>query len=213
MAAAPHTLIARALDPAVAPPDDATSERILDAALELVAASGLRHLTMDDIAERAGVGRMTVYRRFGDRDTLVEALYVRECRLCLARLAGAVDLAKPVEERVADGFVAALAIAREHPLIERMVRLEPAAALAGLNAEDGLLFGLMRAFAAGQIRDGQRKGDMAVADPDAAAEVIVRLGLSFVLIPGSVVDVDDEDAARELARTVIAPIVSPRGSS
>jgi AcrR family transcriptional regulator len=210
MAAAAHTLIARALDPDVAPPGDAMSERILDAALALVAESGIRHLTMDDVASRAGVGRMTVYRRFGDRDTLVEALYVRECRACLARLAGVVDLGKPVEERVADGFVAALAIAREHPLVNRMARLEPGTALAGINADGGLLFGLMRAFVTQQIREGERLGDMDVDDAEAAAEVIVRLGLSFVLIPQSVVDLDDEVAARDLARTMIAPIVSRR---
>jgi len=33
----------------------ADSDHILDAALALAAASGLRHLTMDDIARRAGV--------------------------------------------------------------------------------------------------------------------------------------------------------------
>ena len=41
MAARPLDLLTRALDPAIEPPDDATSERILDAALALAAASGL----------------------------------------------------------------------------------------------------------------------------------------------------------------------------
>ena len=58
-------------------PRTPTSERILDAALALAAASGLRHLTMDDIAARAKVGRMTVYRRFGDKQRLLEALGAR----------------------------------------------------------------------------------------------------------------------------------------
>ena len=70
----PGALLERALDPAVdAPPDDALSERVLDAALALSAASGVRHMTMDDVAHRAGVGRMTVYRRFGDKARLVES--------------------------------------------------------------------------------------------------------------------------------------------
>ena len=78
MTAEPLNLLARALDPAVEPPADETSERILDAALALSAASGVQHLTMDAVARRARVGRMTVYRRFGDKERLVEALAARE---------------------------------------------------------------------------------------------------------------------------------------
>ena len=80
------------------------SERILDAALELVAASGLRNLTMDEAASRAGVGRMTVYRRFGDREGLIDALAARESRRCLAELDRAVDPALPVAEGIARGL-------------------------------------------------------------------------------------------------------------
>jgi len=201
-------LLARALDPAVQPPDDATSERILDAALDLAAASGLRHLTMDDVARRAGVGRVTVYRRFGDRARLVDALTVRECRRCLAQLAGVVDLSLPVEERIAEGFVGALRIAREHPLLARVARLEPEGALAAVNAADGQLLALMRAFVADQIRAGERAGDPPAGDPDEAAELLVRLGLSFVLIRPTILGVDDDESARRLARTLIAPIVT-----
>src|SRR3954470_10029901 len=111
----PVALLARALDTAVEPPDDAVSERVLDAALELAAASGIRNLTMDDVARRAGVGRMTVYRRFGDKASLVEALSTREGRRCLEQLDAAVDLEDPVADQIADGFVATLRIAREHP--------------------------------------------------------------------------------------------------
>jgi AcrR family transcriptional regulator len=67
-------VLARALDQGVDTPEDAISERILDAALAISAASGIRNLTMDEVARRARVGRMTVYRRFGDREKLVEAL-------------------------------------------------------------------------------------------------------------------------------------------
>ena len=48
--------------------------RILQAARELYAVRGL-DVTLDDIADHAGVGVATVYRRFGDRNALVEALF------------------------------------------------------------------------------------------------------------------------------------------
>jgi AcrR family transcriptional regulator len=48
-------------------------QRILDAAAQLFAERGL-HVSLDEVAERAGVGVGTVYRRFPDRDALIEAL-------------------------------------------------------------------------------------------------------------------------------------------
>lgn len=53
-------------------------ERILAAAAEVFAARGL-DVTLDDIAAHAGLGVGTVYRRFPNRDALVEALF--EARL------------------------------------------------------------------------------------------------------------------------------------
>src|SRR6188768_1459630 len=49
-------------------------QRILQAAEEVFAARGL-DASMDDIARAAGVGVGTVYRRFPDRDALIDALF------------------------------------------------------------------------------------------------------------------------------------------
>jgi AcrR family transcriptional regulator len=44
--------------------DPARDARILDAAVELLAEGGFPHLTMERAAQRAGVGKATVYRRW-----------------------------------------------------------------------------------------------------------------------------------------------------
>ncbi|WP_416970884.1 TetR/AcrR family transcriptional regulator [Streptomyces sp. 4F14] len=49
-------------------------ERILDAARRLVVAYGPEHVTMREVAAEAGVGKGTLFRRFGDRDGLFAAL-------------------------------------------------------------------------------------------------------------------------------------------
>jgi AcrR family transcriptional regulator len=49
-------------------------QRIIAAASELFAKRGLE-VTMDDIADHAGVGVGTVYRRFPDRELLIDALF------------------------------------------------------------------------------------------------------------------------------------------
>src|SRR6478672_6636346 len=112
-----------------APSDDDTSTRILDATLDLAAASGLRHLTMDDVARRARVGRMTVYRRFHDRQGLADALNARELRRCLAELDAAADPSQPIADQVAAGFVTSIRLATEHPLLARLARAEPESVL------------------------------------------------------------------------------------
>jgi len=48
-------------------------QRLLAAAKELFATRGL-HVTLDDIARQAGVGTGTAYRRFPNKDALIEAL-------------------------------------------------------------------------------------------------------------------------------------------
>src|SRR5215472_15564132 len=48
--------------------------RILAAAAEVFTERGL-HASLDDVADRAGVGVGTVYRRFPDKEALVEALF------------------------------------------------------------------------------------------------------------------------------------------
>jgi AcrR family transcriptional regulator len=58
------------------PAAEQTRARILAAARDLlVAAEGLAGFTIDAVAERAGVARMTVYYRFGSKPGLLEALF------------------------------------------------------------------------------------------------------------------------------------------
>jgi AcrR family transcriptional regulator len=208
MATGAARLLELAFDPRVEGHEDPMSRRILDAALELVAASGLRHLTMDDVATRAGVGRMTVYRRFGSRQQLTDALAVRECRRCLNEIAAALDLGRPIEERAADLFIATLRVIREHPLLERLARVEPEALLYELNRDASAVFRLVRDFLVAQIRVAQAAGDLVAGDPEPLAEVAVRLGASFVLMPDSVIAVGDEARTRETIKTLIAPVLN-----
>lgn len=48
--------------------------RLLEVAARLVAERGAEHVTMHEVAEAAGVGKGTLFRRFGDRDGLLIAL-------------------------------------------------------------------------------------------------------------------------------------------
>ena len=69
--------------------------RIIDAAAEVFAERGL-DVTLDDIAAHAGLGVGTVYRRFADREALVEALFDERMKAKIAKMEAA--LAVPAEQ-------------------------------------------------------------------------------------------------------------------
>ncbi len=52
---------------------DETRQKIVDAAIELHQSKGLAATSISDIADRADVGRVTVYRHFPDEESLVGA--------------------------------------------------------------------------------------------------------------------------------------------
>jgi AcrR family transcriptional regulator len=196
-------LLALAFDPEVRTADDALSSRVLDAALALAAASGLKHLTMDDVARRAGVGRMTVYRRFGSKAALVDALAVRECRRCLGTIAAAIPPEAEAGERLTALFTATLQVIREHPLLARLATVEPEALLHELTRDGSAVFRLVREFLIELIQQSQAKGELIDADPAVLAEIGLRLGASFVLMPDTVLPLDDEGALRRLIGSLL----------
>src|SRR5262245_19247814 len=59
------------------PASSQTIERVLDAAADLVAEDQFHTATMDDLAQRAGVARATVFSRFGSKLGVLEALSLR----------------------------------------------------------------------------------------------------------------------------------------
>jgi AcrR family transcriptional regulator len=53
------------------PRNESCSTSILSATLELVAEVGIASLTMDAVAQRAGVGKATIYRRWSSKEALM----------------------------------------------------------------------------------------------------------------------------------------------
>ena len=71
---------------------------LLDVAAELVASGDIDAVTMDAVAERAGVSRPLVYKHFANRAELLEALYTREAAALHAELSSEVAHAETLED-------------------------------------------------------------------------------------------------------------------
>lgn len=64
---------------------DSTRARIFEAAIQLISEKGVSATTVDEIVERAGVAKGTVYYHFKGKTELVEALIASELTLLLER--------------------------------------------------------------------------------------------------------------------------------
>ncbi|WP_328293324.1 TetR/AcrR family transcriptional regulator [Kineococcus sp. NBC_00420] len=90
--------------------------RTLEAAVEVFAERGLA-ATLDDVAHHAGLGVATVYRRFADKDALVEALFEDRIRA----LVGLAETACAAEDPW-DGLVTYLEAASSRMAADRGLR-------------------------------------------------------------------------------------------
>ena len=53
-------------------------ERILIKAQELMFQTGVKHVTMDDLANQLGISKKTIYQYFKDKDALVSSVVAQE---------------------------------------------------------------------------------------------------------------------------------------
>lgn len=184
--------------------------RIVDAARDQFGEAGIRLSTMEDVARRASVARITVYRRFPTKDALVEEVTLNEFRKYFGQFLIDIHDATTVADRVVVGFVTSVREMRRNPLLGGLLTAEPDAVTTSMVGGGGHMVSVVQQFVAGQLRREQDAGNVSPAvDIDLAAEVMVRLAASFLAIPSRVVDVDDDRQMSDLARWVLVPLLDP----
>ncbi|MEV4554088.1 TetR/AcrR family transcriptional regulator [Nonomuraea wenchangensis] len=190
--------------------NDELRARILDAAYEQFCRMGIRRSTMEDVARRAKVSRITVYRRFESKDTLVEHVVRREFRRYFDRFLIDIEQAGTAGDRVVLGFVSSLRAIRGNPLIGGLIVSEPDLLVPSMMTDGGQTLATVREFVAGQLRREQRTGNVSAAlDADLVAEMMVRVSTSFLAIPSAVIDLDDDEQLVTVARRFLVPMLEP----
>jgi AcrR family transcriptional regulator len=155
---------------------------LLDAARACVLAVGVRRTTFSDVARRAGVSRMTLYRRFGDLEALLAALMTSEFGRLIATAREHAAALPTTRERVVATVVHGARALAEDPLFGRLVDLDPELLLPYVTVRLG---GVQRIAVAGTAEDleagagdGSVRSDAAPAVLAAGIELMVR---GFVL--------------------------------
>lgn len=112
-----------------------TRERILDGAAAAIARHGLAKLGMGDVSDGASVSRGTLYRYFPNRQVLLRVLAEREGLRFQAEVRRAMEAAPTGAERLHVALLHAAQLAREHPVLRRLVETDPAHVLRSLREE------------------------------------------------------------------------------
>ncbi|MDI6103039.1 TetR/AcrR family transcriptional regulator [Actinoplanes sp. NEAU-A12] len=162
-------------------------DALLDAARDCVLAVGLRRTTLTDVARRAGVSRMTMYRRWPDMATLVADLMTREWGE-LALQAQATATGRHTRERLVDGLANGVRRLREHPVFRRIVELDPEVLLPYLVDRRGTSQDRMLAALLATIAEGHADGSVRSGAPEPLAASLLLTLHGFVISAGTMTD-------------------------
>ena len=188
---------------AIGRPRDTRADRaILAATLQLMAERGARDLRMDDVADRAGVGKATIYRRYRSKELLVSdavASLVSEIKIpdtgstrtdLLALMSQAVEL-----------YSGSLA-ARLMPAVVEETRRNPELAS---TVRDQFLAGRRAALSA-VLKRGVRRGDLRRGlDLELALDVLGGAVFYRLLVTGGPIDEALAEGIVELILRGFAP--------
>lgn len=186
---------------------DAMQRRIIEAAYELFVTFGLRRTTIEDIAKRAGVGRPTVYRRFGDKDTIVQAVLIRESRRLIMNVGATVAQVRPVSRLLIQSFVIGVRTVSQHPLLQRLLDSEPELILPYLTLRAGPLIEVGHLLTTDFLQTLQQESGLSRTQAEYLLEVLGRLFISIVITPSLRLRADDEASLERLVKQFMEPLL------
>jgi AcrR family transcriptional regulator len=184
-------------------------DAILAAARESVLQVGVRRTTATEVARRAGISRMTLYRRFGDMDSVLVALLTHEIQSLLGELAAeTTELTTGRERLVATALLGVERMAAD-PLLARLVELDPELLLPYLVDRVGTSHHATRAALAAALDEGQADGSIRPLDGDAASWVLVVVLQAFVFAARMLAAETDPAAVRAELRRLLDGYLAP----
>ncbi|WP_322920555.1 TetR/AcrR family transcriptional regulator [Nocardioides renjunii] len=179
----------------------------LDAARDCILDVGWRRTTLTEVARRAGVSRMTIYRAWADMGSLLGDLMTREwVGIAAATRVAAADTTTPTG--IAAAALSTVRALRDNELFVRIVELDPDLMLPYLLSRRGRSQEALIEILAAEIASGQASGAIRSGDPVLMARSLTLAGHGFVF---SALTMTDEeiglaDLDAEYARLVTASL-------
>ncbi|WP_027057548.1 TetR/AcrR family transcriptional regulator [Mesorhizobium loti] len=151
-----------------------TRKRIVDAATKLFYAEGIGRVSVDAIAEQAGLTKRTLYYHFKSKDDLIAAYLDGRDQPNLKRMAGWFDAAEGGVDHKVEAIFANLARSARHPKWKGCGFLRTAAELASMPGHPAVKVGARHKLNFETWLAGALSGQ-GIEDPQAVAREIVLL--------------------------------------
>lgn len=179
-----------------------TEERILVAAEQCVTRLGIRRTSMTDVATQAGVSRGAVYFHFADKASLVDAVMARMAGQFVASSEASVRTGACLADQVAEAAVFIRMSAGERVPMQQLPADEDQLLATLMTASSRHLTDEWVDFWLPFLEDAEGRGEIRSGlDYREVGEWIVRLLMSFAVMPAVTFDGDDPRAVRSFVRT------------
>ena len=186
---------------------DPRLDAYLDAARACILDVGWRRTTLTEVAKRAGVSRMTIYRAWSDMGSLLGDLMTREwVGIAAATRVAAADTTTPAG--IAAAALSTIRALRDNELFVRIVELDPDLLLPYLISRRGRSQEALVEIMAAEIESGQATGAIRTGDPVLMARSLTLAGHGFALSAQTMTDGKvgfaelDAEYARLITRTL-----------
>ncbi|MEP9363110.1 TetR/AcrR family transcriptional regulator [Nocardioides sp. CN2-186] len=177
----------------------------LDAARDCILDVGWRRTTLTEVARRAGVSRMTIYRTWSDMPQLLSDLMTREWGGVVADALADEDPDTSTVERLVGDIVGTVQRLRENELFIRIVDLDPELILPYLFSRRGRSQDAILELTVNALTEAQAAGEVRQGNPVLMARSMLLAAHGFVLSAHTMVDdavsLDELDGELRLALT------------
>ncbi len=195
-----------------------SADRVLDAVYASVLAVGVRRTTMSEVARRAGVSRMTVYRHFPDVTSVIAELMTREFCDLLDAIEQEVAALATARERLVEACVLTARRLPEHPLFRRVLDVDPELLIPYVFDRLGGTQEASIAALARLLEDGRQDGSVRRADDASPVAYCLQLTVqAFVLAARITAERSSpqavEDELRRMLDAYLVPADIPRLSA
>jgi AcrR family transcriptional regulator len=187
---------------------DFRREQVIAAARHLFGERGTINVSMEEIAQAAGVSRSTVYNHFRTREDVLAGCLATSQREQAAAYAAAMGSANGSAGRLTAFFATTIRLVDEQPAFFRMtmaLRTTESTAAEVAQAELGLVSLEMDRILRSILAEGQTDGTFSISDDDVdhAVRFVQTLLAGALFVRQTNTDLDADELARQLVTLAV----------
>jgi AcrR family transcriptional regulator len=181
-----------------------TADRLLDAARDSILSVGWTRTTLTDVARRAGLSRMTIYRTYPDKSALFGDLMTREWADVIEAVLAEAPSDGGGPTVIAHRVARIAAALRTNEVFRRIVDVDPELLLTYLLERRGRSQDALLEILVDQIRQAQAEGGVRVGDSGLLARTVLLTAHGFTLSGHTMADgtVSEADLDAQLVELI-----------